>query len=226
MQYQKLLFDWVSGQSGLVGVVILAAGLLYGMYGVRMLRLILAMTAGGLGAGFSAGVSAHVGVPPALAMLVGGGLGAWAGLAWPRFSRVIIGGITGAFVGAYLLSECGIRGPAVAIAAGVVGLAGMVLTGLNPRTLVVVVTSVHGAGLVVIGLVGLASDLIPTVGYTFRQWTARPSLIPPVLITMLVVTFYSYQVHARLGGNIGAEAPDIPRSARRAAQPAARKDGG
>src|ERR1051326_1638423 len=49
MNYQDILFSWVSHQPALTGVAILGVGVVYAFYGFRMFTFLLAVTLGSMG---------------------------------------------------------------------------------------------------------------------------------------------------------------------------------
>ncbi len=63
----------------------------------------------------------------------------------------------------------------------------------------VVLTTLQGTVLMIIGFVGAAGELVPSVGSTFREWADAQSLMVPFLVLMLFVTGYSYQSSAQRG---------------------------
>ena len=63
----------------------------------------------------------------------------------------------------------------------------------------VVMTTLQGTVLMIVGFVGAASELAPSVGLTFRDWADGQSLLVPILLLMLFVTAYSYQSSAQRG---------------------------
>jgi len=197
--YQQFIFNWVAAQSALTGTVIAAAGVVFGLYGFRMLRFLVGLSCAGLG--YVGGVllagliqMPELTVVPVLAL--GGGV---FGLLMPSPATILANAATWAVLGAYLTAQFGFPTTAGVVAGCLLGCAGGVLAVLNRRTMVVLMTSVQGAALFIIGFVGLASALMPSVGITFRQWSRHQSLVVPILLLMLVLTAYTCQVNARQG---------------------------
>ena len=60
----------------------------------------------------------------------------------------------------------------------------------------IVVTILQGAGLLVVGFVGVTCELVPSLGLTFVEWADRLPLMVPVLMVMLCVLGYSVQYNA------------------------------
>ena len=73
----------------------------------------------------------------------------------------------------------------------------IVLVSLRP--MIMVTTALQGSSLMVMGFVGVATAVLPSLGYTFRGFAQDYSLVVPVLLTMLVVTSYSHQGSAQQG---------------------------
>ena len=91
------------------------------------------------------------------------------------------------------------------ICAGIVCLAGAGFAGgfslmwVCRRTLPILATIVPGAGLLVVGFVGITSAAAPSLGLTFQDWAARIHLFVPGLMLMLCVLGYSVQANALQG---------------------------
>ena len=99
----------------------------------------------------------------------------------------------------YLAVQLGMR-PDMSLIIGGIGLAvGVVLIFVCRRTLPITLTVVQGAGLLVVGFVGLTTSLVPSLGLTFTDWAGRLPLMVPGLMAMLCALGYSVQVNAYQG---------------------------
>lgn len=199
MLYQKLLFDWAAHQPALTGAALLAAGLLYGFCGFRMIRLLLVLPAAGIAALFAMlYASLHE-----LSMPVAGGFGAIVGGAAavlaPQCTVVVISGVTWAALGGYLSTQIDLNVFAATIVTSLAGAAGTVLTLVSRQAMTVLLTTVQGAALMVLGFVATSSALLPSLGDTFRSLAYQQSLIVPIMLAMLVAMAFSYQASARQG---------------------------
>lgn len=213
--YQHIIFGWIAGQSGLVGLVIFAAGLLSAFYGFRMLRLLLALYAGGLGcvAGFI--LADHTVLPAMITAPTLAITGVAAALAWPGGATVAISGLTWGILGGYLATQVGLKGIPLWIAGGLLGSAGTVLALVCRDAMAVILTSLHGASWIIVGFAGLAALLMPTVGETFQNWATNRSVVVPILLAMLVATAYSYQANERQGDIRTGPRRGLPRAPER-----------
>ncbi len=199
MDCQKLLFDWIAHQHGLTGATFLALGLLYGFYGVQAIRLLVLAPAVGLGCLIGLFVAPLLQLAPLVPAIAGALLLGAASAAWPKFAVITCGGATWAALGGYLATQFGLGHIPVLISLALVGAGGTVLTAVSLRPMIMVTTALQGSSLMVMGFVGVATAVLPSLGYTFRGFAQDYSLVVPVLLTMLVVTSYSHQGSAQQG---------------------------
>ena len=141
-------------------------------------------------------------------------MGGAAALAWPRPALVLASGATWALLGGYLADEFSLPGDLVWIAFGLCGGIATVMAVLCRRAMTILLTSLQGAALTVVGFVGLSATLLPSISTTFRAWSDGRSLVVPVLMGMLATTAYSCQANLCQGDIVtGSEAvPDRPSS--------------
>ena len=199
--YQSLLLDWIAARSGYTGAIIFAAGLLYVFYGLRTLRLLLVLSAGGLGC--LTGVLATKLVltnQPELVVIAVAGL-ATTGLALfrPRWAVVMCNCVTWAAIGGHLASQVGLNARGIWVALGVCGGTGLILALLSRDLMTALLTAAHGAALLLVGFVGLTSTMLPSVATTFRSWAHNQPWFTPVLLAMLTMMAYSIQAMHRQG---------------------------
>lgn len=224
--YQQLLFDWITAQSIATGLVVMATGLLAASHGFRMVRFLLAVCGFGVGYGAAWALGSFVPLPPSVAGLAAGSMCAVAGVAWPRPARVVVSAVTWAIGGAYLAEHFGARGLGWWIPTGLLGAAGGVLMLVSPRSMTILMTSLHGAALFILGFTGVADAVLPVLGGTLRSWAHHRSAILPVLLGMLTLTAYSCQANARRGDLRTGRADGPPAAGRRTAQPPVRANPG
>jgi hypothetical protein len=216
VEYQHDLLDWVASQPGLTGAVILAAGLLSAFYGVRMLRVLLALYCGAVGYVLGIMFAPEAGLPPIVAP--GAALmGVTAALAWPGPATILASGATWAAAGAYFADEMALPdyfvGTASALACGIA----TIMTVLCRRTMIILLTSLQGAAMIIVGVIGVAATVLPSVSTTFRAWSSGRSLTEPMLLGMLMATAYSCQANFCQGDIVTgsqAEAEPLPKTSR------------
>jgi hypothetical protein len=200
MDYQRMLFDWAAAQSGLTGLAILVGGLLYAFCGFRLIRYLLAVPAAGLGAFLGLHAWTYQPQLPVWMFVGAGGIvGGVAAFAIPAATVAVCSGATWGAVGGYLAVQLGAGPLPAAIALGVCGIVGVVLGLISRAPMIVLFTTLQGAALLVIGFVGVASAVLPSLGGTFRALAQSQSLVVPTLLGMLTVTGFSYQASARQG---------------------------
>ena len=76
---------------------------------------------------------------------------------------------------------------------------GITFAWLSRRSMPLVVTTLQGVGLMIVGFVGISNALAPSLGMTFLEWSASRSLLVPVLFVMLSLTAFSFQANADQG---------------------------
>lgn len=199
MDYQILIFRWASFQTGGTGAAIFAIGLLYAFFGFRFARFLLAVSAGGFGAVAGWKLAGLTGLTPALtSFLLAAGMAAVA-LRYERLGVVIASGGTLGALGYYLAAQVSFHSAAWWACTFAGGGLGLALAWSNKRAMPLVVTSVQGVALMIVGFVGLSNALLPSLGITFLEWAADWSLLVPAMLGMLWVTAYSCQTNTQQG---------------------------
>ena len=196
---QLELFRWAAGQPAMTGAVILAAGLVYGFFGFRLFRFLLGVTCALLGWMTGCVLGAAGGLPPVAVGLLGAlVLGAFSAKCEKPAVALASGTVWGMFT-CYLGSQFGLPREVALIGAALVGGLGVFFSLVCYRTMRVVLTAMQGVALMVVGWVSFSTQLCPEIGVTFRAWAAGQALLVPVLMMMLFVTAYSYQVMHQQG---------------------------
>jgi hypothetical protein len=197
--YQDFAFHWATGQTLLTGVVIIGIGLLFALQGFRFARPLFALTSAvaGFVLGLVLGETLKVPSFPISAGLAGV-LGA-AGLVRFRLGIVIASTLVFSLLAQYLTSRFS-SNPSNLLFALVFGAAlGLSLRWVCMRSLPIIVSVLQGAALMVIGFVGVADNLAPSLANTFTDWARTIPLMIPVLMTMLFVLGYSVQANQQQG---------------------------
>jgi hypothetical protein len=114
-----------------------------------------------------------------------------------RTSIAVASLATWAIIGAYLAGQFGLGREAGLVAAGLAGVGGLVHALLDYRGTTMVLTTVQGAVMLVIGWVSVTSQLAPSLGVTFREWANSQELLVPGFLAMLFATAYSCQAMRR-----------------------------
>lgn len=199
MDCQVLIFRWASFQTSGTGAAIFALGLLCAFFGFRFARFLLAMSAGGVGAIVGWKLAGLTGLTPVLtSLLLAAGMGTVA-LRYRQVGLMAAVATTFAALGYYLAAQFGLHVAAKWVCVCVGGGLGLALPCLNRRAMPLVVTSVQGVALMIVGFVGLSNALLPSLGVTFLEWAADWSLLVPAMLGMLWVTAYSCQANTQQG---------------------------
>lgn len=199
MDYQKTLFDWIASQPGVTGAVFLAVGLVYGLCGYRLIRFLVVVPCAGLGCLLGLLLARLGNLPPAATVPA---LGFLAGLLAARHTRgavIITGAATLATLGAYVTAESGASATVILIVTGVLGGGSLIVAVLSRQAMALLHTTLLGAALCVLGFVGVANAVMPSLGSAFRTLTSNCWLIVPVILVVLSITLYTYQANGRQG---------------------------
>jgi hypothetical protein len=197
--HQDIVLRWIANEPGSTGILVLAIGLVYAFHGFRFFRPLLALSAGALAWLAGMFVAERFGMPGPLAGTAGAAVAGLASVRFPRPSMVLVCGAVWGLLGYYLGEQAGLDPRWALVCAGLIGSCGLVFGILCQRTMTVVLTTLQGAALIVLGGVGFASNYMPTLGHTLQAWASTWSLLMPVLLAMLVATAYSYQAMHQQG---------------------------
>jgi hypothetical protein len=205
MIYQDLIFSWISDQPVLTGVAILGLGTVYAFYGFRMFTFLLAITLATLG--WLTGIL--VGQLSPLPITIFSGalaiLGLLIVLKHEQAAVYIASGASWGACGFYVIGQFGSDLVGCLISGGIAAGLGVLFAWLCYRAMTIVITTLQGAALMVIGAVGFSAGVMPSLNTTFRSWAGHSSLVVPLLMTMICVAAYSYQsTHARGSITTGA----------------------
>ena len=180
-------------------LALFAIGTLYAMQGFRFARFLFAVSAAVAGFAVAAVIAAATETPPIVP-----GLAAGAVLGIVALLRLSVGVTFGAivtfgFYGVYFAERMGFSQPNV-ITCAVAGLfLGAALAWGGQRSLPILISTMQGAVLMVLGFVGVAHILAADFATTFVAWSSRFGLVVPLLMTMLIVMGYSVQANAQQG---------------------------
>lgn len=196
---QAALFSWASNQSLSIGLTLLGVGLLMALQGFRFSRILLAVICGA--GGFVSGdvVGGVLGEGGLLiggtAALIFGGIA----LARPRIGLALASLFTFGALAQWLSFRLGIPANIAGFSMVLGGALGFSMFWLCRRTLPLIVTTLQGAGLLVVGFVATTSSLMPNLGETFVDWSSDVPLTVPVLMVMLCITGISVQANGQQG---------------------------
>jgi hypothetical protein len=213
--FQSLIFRFASHWSAATSLVVLGVGLLYTLQGFRYARLLTAVSCAGGGLVVGGIVVGLAKLPLPLAFGIAASLGLVALLRFRAGLALTSAFATGALA-QYLVAQIGLDPIITLIAAGTGFPAGLSLIWVCRRSLPILVTIVQGAGLLVVGFVGITNAVAPSLGQTFLEWAADIPLMVPGFMLMLCVLGYSVQANAQqgsieTGGSSGLDELDVPR---------------
>lgn len=199
MDYQNYVLQQAMYWKASTSLALLGFGVLYGLQGFRLARALLTITCAGGGFLLGGIVSEMVGYPPMIGALGAGGiLGLLAALKL-RVAVTLSAGLVFGLLGHYMATRMDLYGAAPLLAAGTGAFAGLALAWGRQRSLPILVTTLQGAGMMLIGFVGLAATIAPTLATTFVEWAGSISLLVPMFLVMLTVLGYSIQANLQQG---------------------------
>lgn len=197
---QNGLLQWLSDMGPAAAAILVAAGIVYLVFGVKIYRYLITLNALVIGAYVGGLIGGK-----ADAAVAGGIIGGIAGAAaaWPlmKYAVAIEGGICGAFVGACLWRMCG-QEPAFAWAGALTGLVALgMFSFILFRSSIILYMSIQGAAMLVFGALGLAYKY-PDVAQSLSQsMTGKPFLLPMlVFLPMLGGLIYQYNKYGAAEG--------------------------
>lgn len=199
LELQDTSLEWVAHQPAATGLVIFAAGLLYGFVGFRMFSGLLLATCAALGYGAGSLTAALLNQPDTAFSLLGAGAGLLLAAKAPRLAVVVGSGCVWALLGAFLVDQCGARTLFVLMGCGLTGSLGALFAYLCPRSMTVILTTLQGAVLMLVGFTGAATHVLPSIGTTFLSWASSTSWLVPVMLAMLFTMTYSIQTMSQQG---------------------------
>lgn len=193
------MLRWAAAQPALTGVVILGLGAVYAFFGFRMFRPLLGLTCFGLGwlVGMTGATAA--GLPAGWLGLLGAITLGGVSVRWPKPALSLASAATWGILAYYLAGQCGLPSPGPLTSAGVAGALGVLFVCLNYRTMTVIVMTLQGVILLLVGFVAISTRVLPELGNTFRLWANSETFVVPVFLIMLFAAAYSYQAMHQQG---------------------------
>jgi hypothetical protein len=196
--FQSLIFRSASHWSAATALAVLAIGLFYTLQGFRFARFLVVVSCTGGGVVVGGILVAVAGLPLPVAFGVAASLGLLALLRF-QIGLALASALTGGALAQYLAAQLGLEPTITLVAAGIGLPVGYSLTWVYRRTLPILVTIVQGAGLLIVGFVGVTNAVAPSLGATFVEWAASIPLMVPGFVLMLCVLGYSVQANAQQG---------------------------
>jgi hypothetical protein len=194
---QTGLLDWCEKIGPAAAAVMVMAGIIYLVFGVKIYRYLITANAFVIGAAIGATLGAKANAEVAGAVI--GGLGA-AAAAWPmiKWSVAVTGGVCGAFLGACIWRMSN-QDPNFAWAGALTGLVALgMLSFVLFRMSVIIYLSVQGGAMLVFGVLGLAYKYEDVANSLSNSMRGKPFLLPMILFLPMVCGLF-YQ-HHKYGG--------------------------
>lgn len=199
MDYQTYFLNNATSWPISTSLALFATGLLFGLQGFRFARFLMAVTCAAAGFVFGGFGSQAIGYPPVIGGFIAASLAGGLALARIRVGVTVSAIATFAIAGHYLVARFDPMGAAPWIAAALGGLIGLSLAWGEQRSLPILITTLQGAALMVLGFVGVAAALSPSLAGTFVGFSHDVPLFVPVLVGMLVAVGYSVQANLQQG---------------------------
>ena len=198
------LRNWVQNMDPVAACVLILGGFLYLFKGFKMHRVLLAVTAAIIGGYLGAGLGQRYGL--FWAAIVSGvvlmGIASWY---FTAFAASIQSAIIGALLGASIWETANLE-PQYAWAGALIGAVTLgLLSFIIFRASVIVFSTVQGAVMFVVGIMGMAyyyTALRPAIGNIMGRWPYAWS----ATIVALILCGLAYQYMTTSGGKSGASA--------------------
>jgi len=187
--------DWVvflRQGDAVIGFPLIIGGAALMLLGWRMWKLCVVLAYGLIGAGV--GTTLGGGSPYQWVYALACGALFGAASYWPAKHAVgVLGGLIGASIAIYVMSDCRIIGPAKWISGVVVFIATAAISFINRRVVVIGVTAVLGAILVLSGATALVM-MSPRLYGSFSALTSNSLIVVPFFLLVPAVMSFFYQV--------------------------------
>ncbi len=197
-----MLLDWITSQSGTVGFLTLAIGMVYAFYGFRFFKPLLALTCAGVGWLIGAVIAINADMSPELLAALASLAGGITAFRFQRASMALASAAVWGVLGIYLADQARLDAVWQFGAAVLCGGLGLLFAWVCQRSMTLVLTTLQGAVLMVLGVAGFTATFAPSLGYTFVSWASDWSLLVPALLAALVATAYSHQSMHQQGDTI------------------------
>ena len=199
MNPQVELFTWAAHQPALSGAVLLGTGLVYGFFGFRLFRFLLAVSCAGLGWLVGCIIADLGGLPPIILMSICAVILGALSFKYEKPAVIVVSAASWGLLCYYLANQLGVPRNALWWVSGMAGGLGIFFAIICYRSMRVILTTLQGVALMVVGWVALMSRLLPSVGATFREWANSQALLVPIFLIMLFVAAFSYQAMHQQG---------------------------
>lgn len=196
---QTTLLRWAAEQPGSTGLALLGAGLLYGLIGFRFVRLLVVVSSTVVGAALAHLMIDKYAEGGRTLVVLAGVVAGWLAIVKPRTALVMCSGATWAAMLYHLANALAAPHQIAVVAILVAATVAMILTMLCRETMTLLFLTMNGTAAAMLGFIGLAQDLAPTLGYTFRDLAARHPLFVPIFMAILGCTAYTIQANAQRG---------------------------
>jgi hypothetical protein len=182
-------------------MLLILLGIIYLLWGYRIIKHLVMLNAIVLGAGIGASIGGHGETALACAII---GAFAAAAITWPamKYAVALMGGLIGAAVGGAVWHSVGLE-PTLAWAGALVGLIGFgLLCFILFRGSVMMYTSLQGAVMLVLGVLGLMYKYQEVAPQLTDHLHMEPFLLPAAVVipAMIGLIFQQHQTSPAGGG--------------------------
>jgi hypothetical protein len=188
---QTDLLLWCEQMSAGLAMLLIVAGIIYLLFGWHMFRVLVALNAVLLGAAMGVLIGGQWNAALIGAILGGFCFGA---LAWPfiKYAVAVMGGLFGLIIGGSIWQMSGLD-PVYAWAGGMMGLILLgLLTFILFRGSVMMFTSLQGAVMLILGILGMTSKY-PQIAAAMAEGLSGQPLLLPMAIFISGLTGLIYQ---------------------------------
>jgi len=202
------VLTWCQDMSIGTGILLVLMGLVYLMYGFSQYKWLIAVNAAMIGMYIGTAIGTRYNHT-----LAGGAIGcvvaAAATLPLLKWVVAVVGGVCGAVFGAAVWKTVGLQGD-LAWAGALTGLVGFgMLSFILFRGSIIMYTSLQGAMMLILGILGLAFKHPDTMPKVTQTMSAQPYLLPVLVFVPAILGLIYQQTHSGggAGGGGGAAPP-------------------
>lgn len=196
---QSLVLDAALRWPPSVTLVILVAGLLYLTQGFRFARFLLALTAAAGGFAVGAGFANTFGLPAEILGLTLGGVLGLLAISKLMYGTIVSSVMVWALIAQWFAVKFEFPPSWITIIVSIGALLGAALFWIARRPLPLLITTLQGAAMVIVGFVGAAKVVAPSLAFTFTDWANSGVFLIMLMMTMLTVLGFSLQSTAKQG---------------------------
>lgn len=192
---------WCQNMDSVTGAVLVVAGFIFLFHGFKNHRMLIALTGATLGAYLGGGVALKMGMPIWMGLAVGLMFLGVFSYFFTSWAAAAVGAVCGAMLGASIWLMLPRLDPAYAWSGAMTGAVALgLLCFLIFRMSVIVFTSMQGAVMLPLGVLGMAYDYQSLRDILDRSFSSLPYVLPATIIGLAILGCGYQYMRAPAGG--------------------------